>query len=67
MSRNYQIFIPMREPGEVGHWYLLVVHVKDKTAEIMDSAPNNLRDDMRREAAGLAVKCCSICYESIGS
>ena len=57
----------MREPGAVGHWYLLVVHVKDKTAEIIDSAPNELREDARQEAARLAVKCCSICYESIGS
>lgn len=50
------MFIPMREPGEIGHWYLLVVHVKEKKAEIVDSAPNNMRDSDRLFAARLAVK-----------
>lgn len=51
-----QMFIPMREPGEVGHWYLLVVHVKDKVAEILYSAPNKVKEYKRLEAARLAVK-----------
>lgn len=37
-----QIFIPMREAGQgeqPAHFYLLVVHVRDRFAEIMDSCP----------------------------
>ncbi|KAK9937611.1 hypothetical protein M0R45_014389 [Rubus argutus] len=50
-----RIFIPMREPSEIGHWYLLVVHVKEKKAEIVDSAPDNRRDSDRLFAARLAL------------
>lgn len=46
----------MREPGLVGHWYLLVAHVKEKVAEIIDSAPDIAKEYVRQEAARLAVK-----------
>lgn len=50
------MFIPMRDPEEMGHWYLLVVHVKEKSAEIIDSAPNSMRDADRQFAASSTVK-----------
>lgn len=46
-----QIFIPMREPSEVGHWYLLEVQV----AKILDSAPNKLRYLERHDVARMAI------------
>lgn len=42
-----QIFIPMRDPRPVAHWFLLVVHLKEETTEIYDSAPNEERDSDR--------------------
>ncbi|KAK9939302.1 hypothetical protein M0R45_016001 [Rubus argutus] len=41
---TYFDVFPLRDPTEMGHWYLLVVHVKEKLAEILDSAPNSMRD-----------------------
>ncbi|PRQ16934.1 putative Ulp1 protease family catalytic domain-containing protein [Rosa chinensis] len=53
-----QIFIPMHEEGtnkRHGHWYLLVVHVRDRHAEILDSYPANGKTMSRIQAARLAM------------
>lgn len=51
----------------VEHWYLLVVHVKDKIAKIIDSAPNKFSEYIKQEAARLTVKFYFLCYKSIGT
>ncbi|KAK9929432.1 hypothetical protein M0R45_026532 [Rubus argutus] len=56
VQKNTVMFIPMREPSEIGYWYLLVVHVKGKKAERVDNAPDNKRDSDRLFSARLAVK-----------
>ncbi|KAK9923013.1 hypothetical protein M0R45_031448 [Rubus argutus] len=50
------IFIPMWEKGVVDHWYLLVVHPKEKYAEILDSAPHPDKDDGRKSVAKFALQ-----------
>lgn len=51
-----QIFVPMWEKGVVDHWYLLVVHPKERYAEILDSAPHPDKDGERKSVAKFAVK-----------
>lgn len=51
-----QIFVPMWEKGVVDHWYLLVVHPKEKYADILDSAPHPDKDDERKSVAKFAVE-----------
>ncbi|PRQ24049.1 putative Ulp1 peptidase [Rosa chinensis] len=58
LSACRRIFIPMHEEGtnkRHGHWYLLVVHVRDRHAEILDSYPANGKTMSRIQAARLAM------------
>lgn len=57
-----QILIPLRDPAGVGHWYMLVVKPKAKTAEIVDSYPEKHQEPRRKQWATNAV--CEIVIES---
>lgn len=53
------MFIPLLEEAqnsvEVGHWYLLVVHIRARYAEILDSCPIESKKLSRMQAAREAV------------
>ncbi|XP_040375220.1 uncharacterized protein LOC112196910 isoform X2 [Rosa chinensis] len=58
IQQTKRIFIPMHDPGiqeKDAHWYLLVVHVRDRSAEILDSAPNPSKTISRQRDARAAV------------
>ncbi|KAL6216090.1 hypothetical protein ACLB2K_009317 [Fragaria x ananassa] len=49
-----RIFVPMHEPkhkGRTGHWYLLVIHVKDRYVELIDSLEDEAKFLSRRRDA----------------
>ncbi|KAM5551484.1 hypothetical protein ABKV19_026365 [Rosa sericea] len=58
IQQTKRIFIPMHEPGiqeKDAHWYLLVEHVRDRSAEILDSAPNPSKTISRQRDARAAL------------
>ncbi|XP_050370790.1 uncharacterized protein LOC126788820 [Argentina anserina] len=53
-----RIFVPINEPkenGDLGHWYLLIIHVKQRYMELLDSASSDSTLLPRRRAAKAVV------------
>lgn len=50
-----QIFVPLHEEANGGHWFLMVVHPMTLVAEIWDSSPSIEMDSSRLATARAAV------------